>query len=804
MEVKKTIRKIAAIGAGSIMLGATIMGAIAADLADYPAPFVTSDGKFDGLIVVGKDAKAEDVVGATDLASSLQFSMKKETNVEIASGSSVTISKGTKIARTGETFNFYKDMEDIDDKLDDSDLPDILADGRYKESKGDTSNDVTFQQTITWEDGTGTVTFEPDDTQDTEPTAPYLKLNQGDQFYTYELKFDDPVEFTNEDSLDFEGSKIEIQGKPYTIVGAKFDADTLDELKLYAGDTVLWLTQDQTVEKTVSGTKHQIKVVDVTEAEDSCGVMVDGDMAWIDKNGEETINGVDIAVLDAKAVHAQLQDVDICELNIGSTEVILKQDAEVSINGQDVEGSDVQFDQTTVDQCDSITVTYEPHDDVFLAEKEAWTDPVLQNWELSYGGMTRKDEVYTMTAAADKGKLEFLNNNGKLVTVPFIHDDTLKVVAFGEDYDYAALTTVGINAGQAMLLADGGLCTTTVDKSSECDGILMGVVSDGQEFAVVEVTNIDWLDRTVDLKDWTNGRTFKDQDADGVETIDLGFATIKLIVTDVGGAADTFEADDIIEAGVDVAGGLPLLATKATGAFTLDPQGAAHPHQDVHFYENYDYTGATVGEQFDVSFRDETVDHKDMELSEPAPSDVACDYYAEVDGSDNELCADTWGTIAFYDTDSKNKATLTYPEEEADANVFISPVGAEIVVAGSTVKTTTVSPISVGTAKLDSEVADATAQNVIAVGGPCANKVAASWLDNPADCAAGFAAGSGMIKLVEKGGKVGLVVAGYNAIDTRMATSVLAEFSKWKDSFKGKELKVSGPDLANIKVEAPQ
>ncbi len=52
MNVKKTIRKIVALGTGATMVGATVMGALAVtSLADYPEPFV-KDGQFNGKIVV--------------------------------------------------------------------------------------------------------------------------------------------------------------------------------------------------------------------------------------------------------------------------------------------------------------------------------------------------------------------------------------------------------------------------------------------------------------------------------------------------------------------------------------------------------------------------------------------------------------------------------------------------------------------------------------------------------------------------------------------------------------------------------
>src|SRR3989339_31849 len=68
--MRKSIKKIVALGVGITMLGS--IGAIAADLKDYPVPFI-KDGKFSGMLVVGDKAAAEDVIGVSDIAMSLQY-----------------------------------------------------------------------------------------------------------------------------------------------------------------------------------------------------------------------------------------------------------------------------------------------------------------------------------------------------------------------------------------------------------------------------------------------------------------------------------------------------------------------------------------------------------------------------------------------------------------------------------------------------------------------------------------------------------------------------------------------------------
>ena len=79
MNVKKTIKKIVAIGAGAALVGATILGAVAS-LDNYPGNMVT-EGMFNGKIVVGANAATQDVVGAIDIAASLQAAAVTEVAV---------------------------------------------------------------------------------------------------------------------------------------------------------------------------------------------------------------------------------------------------------------------------------------------------------------------------------------------------------------------------------------------------------------------------------------------------------------------------------------------------------------------------------------------------------------------------------------------------------------------------------------------------------------------------------------------------------------------------------------------------
>jgi len=94
MEMKRTIKKIAALVGGAVMAGATLAGAFAA-LDDLPQPFVTADGVFDAYVVVGTMGWNPNIAftaqAATDLAKDVSVGM----DVATAFGQVSTTAAGT-------------------------------------------------------------------------------------------------------------------------------------------------------------------------------------------------------------------------------------------------------------------------------------------------------------------------------------------------------------------------------------------------------------------------------------------------------------------------------------------------------------------------------------------------------------------------------------------------------------------------------------------------------------------------------------------------------------------------------------
>ena len=110
--------------------------------------------------------------------------------------------------------------------------------------------------------------------------------------------------------------------------------------------------------------------------------------------------------------------------------------------------------------------------------------------------------------------------------------------------------------------------------------------------------------------------------------------------------------------------------------------------------------------------------------------------------------------------------------------------------------------VGVGATKLASKLkGKEKTENLIIVGGACANSVAAFLYGYPEDCTQGYEYGKAKIKLFDhKNGKYALLVAGLTEEDTRAAAQVVANYKEYKDAFVGDELLVTDTSLSKPKV----
>src|SRR3989344_3025321 len=238
--MKKLVRKVAVLGASTLMMGATLTSAVALDLAEYPAPYLTN-GEFDtsSVIVVGDNAAASDTIGAVDVSNHWQVNSYTTT-----SGAGVTVSggqtekvpiddveKNTAGGGVSNPDSAVASSSYIDSALDDADLPFLLdSTVNFK------SESIDFHEAINVSLATSTDALE----------------------------------------IDFLGKRLKITSASAT----KFTAQVGEEHFMKVGDSVT--VDGKTVTLNNVGSGGAI-VVDV-----------DGEVETISSSGTETVNGVEI------------------------------------------------------------------------------------------------------------------------------------------------------------------------------------------------------------------------------------------------------------------------------------------------------------------------------------------------------------------------------------------------------------------------------------------------------------------------------------------------------------------------------
>jgi len=180
---------------------------------------------------------------------------------------------------------------------------------------------------------------------------------------------------------------------------------------------------------------------------------------------------------------------------------------------------------------------------------------------------------------------------------------------------------------------------------------------------------------------------------------------------------------------------------------------------------------------------------------------------SDVEGKDQDRGMTKYGLLLTLtddssDASSNSELTVKVPMKQREPLVYVELKGSSTSTSASGEMTRVAIPVTA--TKLPDEVTDVAAQNVITIGGPCANAVTKEVMYTkqsktaPADCTEGFNPGEAVVSLYDVGGKMAMVVAGYSGDDTRRAGKVLAQASKY--ALAGKQVTVTGTNFADISV----
>ena len=807
MNIKKTVKKIVALGTGTAMVGMTLMGALAAapDLADYP-DFVMDGGQFDGKIVVGAAAAAQDIVGAIDLAASLQAASTSD--VAISEGTTSTTIEGdaAQVADSGNILEVGEAIGSVIETLSDDDLA-MLQDGRITTQKGTTS----FNQLLQLSQSAAEVTL--DENHD-DVTGYYLYFPEGDTFFQYELEFTSGLESdidASDNAEDFEDESIFMLGQYYSIVNTDVD-DALDDLtlELIAGDIVDTLTQGETKTYTVDGADYEVTVLVIGNDGASVKFLVNGEVT--DSMGEgdtdSLSDGLEIGIREIieTTQYLESQPGSVVEFYLGANKIIFtdtdytstSNGGTVEINTESISDATVELSATDSNddiRLNRITYTFDidsaSRSNVFVEAgtgvREYLDEPegmLNAEWDIMFAGMSEPStaEISFDAQGDDQYDLTFMNRRGDEITVPFVYTTSGGTLSWGDDQDDFHFYEVDGPGG-------GGTANESAEFQVALDDYF--VLSDIGADTAADNADDTYVLRFNDVNEDDSTVTFENV-AESEEITATYTGTANATITAAATGEITIGTTNydfwfyepttgVYAMAVDMNNNGNLtndefidVVTKNGGVLTLADDTDPNNGWTATLTTLAEDVDANAAQTLDIDFTDDGAGELDLDVNSGTSTGTV--YSQDVRDEDRTVTVNAYGVWMDETTpsDSPGELTISYPSEQVEALVYV--VGGDVQQSETTTGGSSaqrVNVLSVGLAVLDSEVSvDDT--NLLVVGGPCANTIAAELLGNPADCAEGFEAGMGMIRTFETGDNVAVLVAGFSAEDTVQSTQVLA------------------------------
>lgn len=711
MKIKKAIKKIVALGAGATMVGATLLGAMATDLSDYPAPFVQDGSINNAMIVVGANAATSDVIGAIDISASLQAAAYSEEQV----------STGTTTVEGGATedLKFDQDLTTVSSDLDDSDVTGLI-DGTITFD----SEDIDVSEHILLTSGAVMSTNTGNGDNDFGGNA-YVEFGVGSVEYRY--KFDEAIAIAN--IADNTGDNNDTVKTSF--LGYELEVITVTNA---ASDTMKYKASEEHYMSSGSSVTVNGKVVTLLNVGDSQVVVdVDGTSDVVSSATTETINGLEVYADSLFNDDGTANDYANLKIGEDIEKTITDGDAFELFTDYDddndapwkwvVSTDGTNFDHFGITLQNAITnieVGDEDADEELdpLAMGECLTLPNAYA-ELCFDSMKEENYVtYTFDFAS--------------VSLGGTSYDTLHIHSSSDEG-----LTIGSEETDDIWIYENGTSNYIVWYDDKDDGKTLS----GQEVFSASST---WFNLTAD--DSTYGAVFTN--STGGDADEGGMAWLNLIEASSDGNNEEF-----------------FFEINSGWTYFGDTEGDS----DADSFK-YNSSGGTYA----LSTNYAGLDY-----------DLLSEYGVKVTDIEDELNSD--------------KITMKVPEDRQKATIIVKASGTTISGDGATSQS--INWVGLGLGALDSD-ASADSGNLIVVGGPCANSVAAELMGSTSDnCAEGFSEGQAKIKLYDTGDNMALLVAGYSATDTRAASQAVANYAS--EDFSGDELAVTVLSATDYSLGAP-
>ena len=859
-RLKRAVKRIAAIGTGVAMLGATMTGALAQpDVAEYPSPFIV-DGKDSGniAIVVGADAKSADTIGALDLAKQLQFDSKVCTPDTGAAGTVSVSGDSVEISTPSDLLELRESIGDVRNTLTDVEVSGGgLAGGRITTDEGTTAFNqyLRFFDSANVIDNAPRINYTENEGISDGFVGDYLYIQDSDDptnkstaFFEYELEFESGLESAVSGSTlpDLEDEEIQIMGTTYTIVDTTVSTSSNEvTLTLLGGAVYDILGEGETKTYTIDGKDFEVTALiieDVTPA--SVTFEINGEITKQLGDSETTTldDGTLVGVSDIVLNEAgEAGSGDIVEMYLGATKLVLKDSdytdtnfsQNVEIDNEDITNALVEIvasELSSATKLEISSIRYRLSADALNGD-DVWVEPghgvreyldepqgmLGTDWDIRYEGL---DDVATSIVKLDPNgddeyKLIFENMQGLVYNVPFITNEggTYKYGTNDRDlvfeegiYNASALNSTNhtptIGHLDYFVLSD-------IDESNGYDNEAISHVmrygnydSQNNELKFEDMATGDTKLVTYSTVGPANGTL-------GSGDLNVGGTTYKVYVMNASSGIPPL----VIDQNANGSMASEEIRLTVNGGAIIDLGNHADSTGGTWTPGDMDGTWSNTGDSLTtstVAFNMSTL-QEDFDEDGPETSGSSSDEWTFIhvtNRTNNEIgllkttsdgnfssnggiwqlledqenndyysgMTDYGALWTLYDassTDNPETLTIEYPLSQRGARVFVT-FGETTTTKTAAGESCTVADLTIANL-LDEDVTTPSDYNLIVVGGPCANTIASDLFMT---CEAwSYGPGEAVIKMVENGDNVALLVAGTEGTDTRRAAKVLADYS---------------------------
>lgn len=776
------LRKIVGGALGLLMTGASLLsGAWAADLSTW-----TTDLKpGETIVAVGAKAATGDVVGAINIAARLG---QVGTTAAGGAASGAAIADGVQIRASGNDLNMYEEMDQVLTKtIRDTELPTELAASTVTISG--TTSDLTQRVILSG----GYVGFDYPTSTDTTPYK-ILRLNQSQQIFNYTAQISPAINLTT-------GTTLKLGGKSWVVRSW----DGVNTLKLLSGNLVGTVTTATPLSLTSGTTTYNISLSQVSiRASDSksvCLLTVNGQsvtLATTDAPATLT-DGNKIGASNIYQGSARATGVDSCEIFLGADEYTFQTGNEVKKGTEAIRGY-TGFLTLSGTLIQSITVQFAPTDSIGLKSGEKYTDKLFNTFTFDFEGVADGTDVITIQPDGDTNmKFTFKALSGTQYATSLIADS---------DCTSDIIPTLGYCSGTTLRALK-----INENSTGELNGTMIKydrvVVSKNKYTRILELSDIDTTSSTksATFTDVGSGKTVKVTFASiPAQAVDLqrcslmtGSGTVNAsavvasdyglglddgnykvwLINDNNSATNNYKVlVDINDDGNFSCNTRQVLIYTQGGA-AINMSNAVSGNLTGISEEKRESTDTDYVRNITVKIAQTTTDNKIDVLTSPAYTAEWSGMKQTASGASTYKAYTTRGTAIDQDSTSgtKGKATITYSDDSATANVAFGGSSVAIGAAAATAAVTLPTLPSTGLSKLDTEVsaADKTGKNLIVVGGPAINSLAAELLNVTYPTygnASGIAENGYIIKYYAgkfATGKNAILVAGWEAAQSRDA-----------------------------------